>query len=398
MRIGEGGNSFPMDSVAHDKRAEVAVVKCEGYSDEEEVYRALKELVGHLGGMRSFVKRGERVLLKPNLLAGDPPDKGVTTHPSVVAGMVRLVREAGGVPFIGDSPSVQRFESVFAATGMAEVAEKYGVALVGLSTATEIAVRHGILMKRLVIAREALEADAIISLSKLKTHGYTSFTGAVKNMFGVVPGLSKAEYHLRMSRVEDFSKMLLDVYATVPARLHVMDGVWAMEGQKGPRAGRRKHVGLLIAGKDGVAVDAVATWIVGMEPHSIPTTKIGHREGIGSGKLAEIEVLGEIPENVRVTDFERAKKAIGIADRLPSFLYKFLRNYVSNKPRIDHKACELCMTCFKACPPQAIHRAGRNDRLVIDYNKCIRCYCCLETCPHDAVEIKEGLLTKLRRG
>jgi len=394
---GSGGIFCPMSSSRHDKQAEVAVVKCGDYSDVEDVYRSLKSLVSRLGGIQRFVKRGERVLIKPNLLAGDHPDKAVTTHPSVVAGMVRLVKEAGGVPYIGDSPCIVKFESVRGPTGMVEVAEKYGATLVGLTSPVDIAVPNGVIMKRLIVAREALDADVVICLSKLKTHGYTAFTGAVKNMFGVVPGLLKSDYHLRMPRVDDFAKMLLDVYAAVPARLHVMDAVWTMEGQKGPRAGRPKHVGLLIAGSDGIAVDAVACAIVGIEPDSVPTTRIGHAEGKGVGKLQEIEVLGESLEGVRATDFEIARKAVGFADRLPPFLFQLLRNRLSNKPRIEPKTCRLCMTCFKACPPQAIYCREGKKRLFIDYSKCIRCYCCLESCPHDAVEIKEGLFTKLRR-
>ncbi len=386
-----------MNSSKQDRRSQVGVVRCKEYSDPDQVYRRLKALLSHLGEMGNLVKPGERVLIKPNLLAGDPPDKAVTTHPSVVAGMVRLVQEAGGVPIIGDSPSVGKSQNVWGPTGMAGVAERYGVKLVGLSTPSDVTVPNGIVMKRLVVAREALEADAIISLSKLKTHGYTTFTGAVKNMFGVVPGLLKSDYHLRLSRADDFSKMLLDIYTAVPARLHVMDAVWAMEGQKGPRGGRPKHVGLLIAGCDGVAVDAVANWVVGIEPNSVPTTRIGHLEGKGVGKLEQIEVLGERLEAVRIRDFEQAKNAIGIADRLPPSLFRLLRNYVSNKPTIAPRSCKLCMTCFKVCPPRAIFRKEGKNRLFIDYNTCIRCYCCLESCPHGAVEVKEGLLTKLRR-
>jgi uncharacterized protein (DUF362 family)/ferredoxin len=379
---------------SENKRAEVAVVRCSDYSNPEAVYRSLKSLLNHLGGMKRFVKKGERTLIKPNLLAGEHPDKAVTTHPSVVAGIVRLVGEAGGVPFIGESPAVAKLASVSGITGMTEVAGQYGAALVGLSTPQEIPLPDGLIMRRLTVAREALEANAIISVSKLKTHGYTSFTGAVKNLFGVIPGLLKADHHLRMPEVDDFSKMLLDVYAAIPARLHVMDAVWAMEGQKGPRAGNPKRVGLLIAGDDGVAVDAVATSIVGIETDSVPTIKIGHEEGIGVGRLEEIEVLGESFENIRVEDFEAAKRAVGFVDHLPPFLYRLLRDHVSNKPRIDARACRVCMTCAKACPPQAISQRGEDQSLRIDYNKCIRCFCCLETCPYDAVEIKEGFLSR----
>jgi len=385
-----------MKSVTQNGRATVAVAKCPDYSGEDTVYLCLKRLLDCLGGMARFVKQGEKVLVKPNLLAGEEPQKAVTTHPTVVAAMVRLVKEAGGIPAIGDSPCIARLESVAVPTGMADVAARYKAGLVDLATATDITLTDGVILKRITVAREALEADAIISVSKLKTHNYTIFTGAVKNMFGVVPGLVKADYHLRMPRIEDFSKMLLDVYAAVPVRLHVMDGIWAMEGDKGPRSGNPRRVGVLIAGSDGIAVDAVATSIVGIEPDSVPTTRIGHAGGRGVGRIEEIQVVGDPLEEVRVSDFRGVRRPGGIAEKLPPFLLNWLRKHVANKPAINPKACELCMTCYKACPPKAIHHRRGSRRLRIDYDECIRCYCCLESCPHDAVDIRKGLLARLR--
>jgi uncharacterized protein (DUF362 family)/Pyruvate/2-oxoacid:ferredoxin oxidoreductase delta subunit len=386
-----------MNAPDSGKRATVSMVKCRDYSDEERVYRSLKDLLSRLGGIEKFVKRGEKILIKPNLLAGDAPEKAVTTHPTVIAGVVRLVKEAGGDPLIGDSPCISRFESVIAPTGMTEVAEKHGAKLVGLSTQAEVSVPNGLIIKRLVVAQEVLDADAIISVSKLKTHNYTVLTGAVKNMFGVVPGLVKGNYHLQMPQAESFMKMILDIYRRIPARLHVMDGIWAMEGEKGPRAGKPKQLGILIASEDGIAVDAVASSVVGMEAQAVPTTRIGNDEGIGVGDPARIDIVGASLEEVRVSGFDSVKKPSGLADRLPPFLFKLLRNYVSNKPRINCKGCKLCMTCFKACPPRAIERKRMGKRLCIDYNLCIRCYCCLESCPHGAIDIKKGLLVRLGR-
>ncbi len=382
--------------MSHNSKASVSLIRCPDYSDDERVYASLKRLLEKLGGIERFVKPREKVLIKPNLLAGDSPERAVTTHPSVVAGVVRLVKEAGGIPRIGDSPCIARFESVVVPTGVEDVARRYGAQLVDLCTPAHVVLENGVILKKAVVAKEALDADAVISISKLKTHNYAIFTGAVKNMFGVVPGLLKSDYHLRMPGIEDFSKMLLDIYTAVPARLHVMDGIMAMEGQKGPRAGRPKAVGVLIASEDGIAVDAVATHLVGIEPLSVPTTSIGRLAGIGVGKIEEIEVLGESIEEVKVTGFEGVRQPGGIAQKLPSFLFRLLRNHVSNRPRINIKDCELCLTCVKACPPQAIYRQ-RDGTLRIDYDKCIRCFCCLESCPYDAVAIKEGLLAKLSR-
>jgi uncharacterized protein (DUF362 family)/ferredoxin len=385
-----------MTSFTQDGRATVAVAKCPDYSGEDSVYLCLTRLLDCLGGMARFVNQGGKVLVKPNLLAGEEPQKAVTTHPTVVAGMLRLVKEAGGIPTIGDSPCIARLETVAVPTGMADVAARYKARLADLATATDISLPDGVILKRVTVAREALEADAIISVSKLKTHNYTIFTGAVKNMFGVVPGLVKADYHLRMPRVEDFSKMLLDVYAAVPARLHVMDAIWGMEGDKGPRSGNPRRVGALIAGTDGVAVDAVATSIVGIRPDFVPTTRIGHAERKGVGRIEEIEIVGAPLHEVRISDFRGVRRPSGIAKKLPPFLFSWIRRHISNKPAINPKACELCMTCYKACPPKAIYHRPGSKRLRIDYDECIRCYCCLESCPHNAVEIRKGLLAKLR--
>jgi uncharacterized protein (DUF362 family)/Pyruvate/2-oxoacid:ferredoxin oxidoreductase delta subunit len=384
-----------MNSVTQNGRTTVAIVKCPDYSDEEAVYQSVKRLIDGLGGVSRFVNPGEKVLIKPNLLAGEEPHKAVTTHPTVVAAMVRLVKEAGGIPLTGDSPCIARFEAVAVSTGMADVAARYQARLVDLATGTDISITDGAILKRVTVAREALDADAIISISKLKTHNFTIFTGAVKNMFGVVPGLIKADYHLRMPQIEDFSKMLLDVYAAVPARLHVMDGIWAMEGDKGPRSGNPRRVGLLIAGTDGIAVDAVATSIVGIEPDSIPTTRIGHAERKGIGRIEEIRLVGDPLQEVRVSGFRGVRRPGGISKKLPPFLLHWLRKHISNKPKINPKACKLCMTCYKACPPKAISRQRGRKRLRIDYDKCIRCYCCLESCPYDAVDIRKGLLARL---
>ena len=389
------GSFDSMNSVTQSARTTVAIAKCPDYSEEEAVYQGMKRLLDALGGVSHFVTPGENVLIKPNLLAGEEPHKAVTTHPTVVAAMVRLVKESGGIPLIGDSPCIARFEAVAVSTGMADIAARYNARLVDLATGTHISVTGGAILKRVTVAREALDADGIISISKLKTHNFTLFTGAVKNIFGVVPGLIKADYHLQMPQVEDFSKMLLDVYRAVPARLHVMDAIWGMEGDKGPRSGNPRRVGLLIAGTDGVAVDAVATAIVGIEPDSVPTTRIGHAEHRGVGKIEEIRIVGDPFEEVRVTDFRGVRRQGGISKKLPPFLLHWLRKHVSNKPAINPKACELCMTCYKACPPKAISRQRGRKRLRIDYDKCIRCYCCLESCPHDAVDIRKGLLARL---
>ena len=376
--------------------AQVSLVKCSDY-EQTKVDTAIAESLDRLGGIARFVKPGNRVLLKFNLLVGASPEKAITTHPAVVRAMIRQVRAAGGVPRAGDCsgfegpPNPGRFYGACRISGFKQVCDEEGAELVHLSAeSVEVENPQGRAFKRFILAKAVADADVVISLPKLKTHGLTLFTGAIKNNFGCLPGLEKAQMHLRAQGIEYFSQMLVDLVLTVKPALTMMDGVVGMEGN-GPRNGSPKLIGAILASADPVALDAVAGALIGIEPAMVPTTRLAHEQGVGVGDLAQIQIRGESLAAMRVNDFrlptgpEAFFRATGVL--------RFLQSRLVARPAVIAAQCKACWICVEHCPADAL---SKDDRLpIFDYNKCIRCYCCQELCPNDAVELRRPLLARM---
>ncbi len=265
----------------------ISIVRCNSY-DLDSVKAALRTALELLGGVSQFVVAGQSVLIKPNMLSPHPPEKAVTTHPSVVEAVAELVRAAGGIPSIGDSPGFYKFQRVAETSGIAEAARRAGALLVPFEGEEEITTAEGCLMKNIAVARAAARADAIISLPKFKTHNLTCITAAIKNLFGYIPGLKKAEMHFRFPDIDRFSHMLADIARALPPRLHILDAVVGMDGN-GPGAGDPFRIGLIIAGSDPVAVDSTICRVVGIDPLSIPMIRIASERGSGNAAVERIE-------------------------------------------------------------------------------------------------------------
>ncbi len=376
--------------------ATVSMTKCSDY-DPARVEAAIAESLDLLGGIAQFVKPDNRVLLKFNLLVGAAPEKAITTHPSVVRAMIRQVRAAGGVPRVGDCsglegpPNPGRYYGACRLSGIKQVCDEEGVELVHLSAeSVEVENPQGRAFKRFTLAKAVVDADVVISLPKLKTHGLTLFTGGIKINFGCLPGLQKAQMHLRAQGIEYFSQMLVDLLLAVKPALTVMDGVVGMEGN-GPRNGQPKPIGAILASVDPVALDAVACALVGIEPQMVPTTRLAHEQGVGVGDLAQIDVLGEPLAAMRVSDF-RLPSGPEIFFRATGLLH-FLQNRLVARPALVTERCKGCWVCVEHCPAEALSKNGRRPEF--DYRKCICCYCCQELCPNDAVELRRPLLARV---
>ena len=366
----------------------VAVSRCRAY-EPDAVRAAVASAVGHLGGIGKFVGKGERVLVKPNLLASRSPEQAVTTHPAIARAVVELVQEAGGVPVLGDSPGGQNvgqsYERLLRRTGMAGVAEATGCGIVSFDDArVEVPAPDAKSFKRFTVAKAVLDADKVIVLPKLKTHQLTFYTGAVKVLYGYIPGLLKAEYHLHTGTdAETFSDLLLDLHSALPPTLAVMDAVIGMEGQ-GPSGGNPREVGLILASESCPALDYVACSIIGFDPAGVPTVRKAAERGIGPTDLSKIEILGEAPDAVRVAGFEKPRTML--LARLPPSVMKTLGYFFGSRPAIDRERCISCGKCAESCPPKAI-RYRKGETPSIRYHRCIRCYCCQELCPQGAVEV-----------
>lgn len=388
-KIEEGSFNIPLSM------SKVALVGCPDY-DREQVYAAVSRGICLIGGASQFVKPGENILLKPNVLVGASPEKCVTTHPAVFAAAGRLLQEAGAEIRYGDSPAFGRYESNMKRAGLKQVGDEMGFGLVDFGQGREVSHQTALLNRKFVIADAVLDADGIISLPKLKTHGLTRLTGAVKNQFGCIPGILKGQFHVKMADPYEFATMLVDLNTRLRPRMYIMDAIVAMEGN-GPRNGRPRQIGALLFSTDPVALDAVACRLVGLNPEFMPTSKPGEDSGLGTYHSENIEIAGDRLESFVVKDFDIVKRppARATAGRLR----KVLRNWLVSRPVIDLAKCTECGTCIEMCPvgPTALdwmqYESGKAPRHY--YQHCIRCYCCQEVCPEGAITVEETPLSRL---
>ncbi len=375
----------------------VSLARCPTY-DLPELEAALHRLLEPLGGISAFVEPGQRVLLKPNLLIPARPGRAITTHPAIVEAMIKLVREAGGEPFIADSPggplhNPPGMRRLYRDTGLKEVAERTGVPLHYDAAAIQVPTPDGVLLKRLDLLKVWQEADVIIALPKLKTHGLTTITGATKILFGLVPGLTKSGYHSKLADLDRFCDMLLDIVACVRPALFVMDGVLGMEGNGPSLHGSPRRVGVLLASQDAVAMDAVVCQIIGLDPDRLPLFRAAARHGWWP---MEITVAGTPVAEVAVPDFRLPSTTQAATRRTGrGWLSQLATDALTPRPVPQRGHCTACGTCVRICPRQAITIV---DRLaVVDDERCIRCYCCHEICPEAAIDLEFSWLGRLIR-
>jgi uncharacterized protein (DUF362 family)/Pyruvate/2-oxoacid:ferredoxin oxidoreductase delta subunit len=344
-----------------------------------------------LGGISAFVQPGQRVLLKPNMLSGKGVDAAVTTHPEIVRAVIELVQDAGGIVSVGDSPGVGTPYQVAQRCGILAVIEETGATFAPFAEALRITPRSGT-FHHFDIARDIVEADVIINLPKLKTHQMMGMTGAVKNLFGAVIGLSKAHVHLQAGADKGFfALMLLELAEEIRPALTIVDGVLAMEGD-GPGSGDPVQLGVLLAGIEPLAIDVVAAELIGLAPESIWTWVVAKHSGRPWTSFADIELCGASLAELRPRAFKPAKTT-EVHFGVPKMLQRPLRRALSARPVVDRKKCQSCGICVKSCPPHAM--AIHHDRLLIDEERCILCFCCHELCPYGALHSEQGLILRL---
>lgn len=369
-------------------KSSVSIVKCQNY-DEDKVLSGLRRSIDLIGGIQTFVREDNHVLLKPNLLFGKSPEKAVTTHPSILRGMIQIVREAGGIPFIGDSPSVGSLVKTAEKAGIKAVADEMKCPLVEFNKPVLPPKRKGKIFKQLEIDQTVLEVDVIINLPKFKTHSLTLLTLGVKNLFGCIPGPRKALWHLKAGEDrKTFAQILVDVYQIIHPSLTILDGIVGMEGN-GPNSGQPIPLGLILASGDSLSLDQIVCDLLGVSRKSLLTNRVAFEQGLGKDG---IEVVGEKVEDVRIPHFQFP--TLSQPDwNLPGFLRRALKNALTSKPVVQEEICNACDRCSEICPPKALARKGKD--LVFDYEQCIRCFCCLEVCPEGAISIKPGWALKL---
>jgi len=375
-------------------RSTVALIRCPDY-DPGRVLAALRRGIGLLGGIERFVSPGENILLKPNVLAAVPAARHVTTHPAVFQAAARLLLERGARLRYGDSPGFGSFAAAADRSGLEAAAREVGAAAADFSLKAQVSFGEALIAKQLVLAREALDADGIVNLAKMKTHGFMRITGAVKNLFGCVPGIRKGEYHVKMPRREHFAAMLVDVARRLRPRLNVLDGIVAMEGN-GPSSGTPRPLGVLLLSADPVALDSVFCRLVRLPQEFVPFLAPGAESGLGVCADDAIEVVGDELDALACPDFQVVRRPAAEMDR--AFPY-YLKRWITPRPVIDPSRCLRCGVCTAVCPlePKAVRPPADDPGRVplYDYRRCIRCYCCQEMCPHGAISVYRPLLSGL---
>lgn len=381
----------------------VSLVKCNTYN-QEEVDKAVKNAIDLLGGIENFVKPNQTVALKVNLLMKATPERAMTTHPAIVEAVAKLVLQAGGKPFIVDSaggPFTSGYiNNIYTASGMKAVADKLHIPLNQDFSFEEVENPCAKVGFKFPIVSAIKNADVIFNLSKLKTHSFTGYTNAVKNMFGVIPGLTKVEMHGKYRDLDTFMDFLFDIHTYLGNKLvlNITDAVIGMEGF-GPSNGTPKQVGAIIVGQNAVCVDVVATKLITLTPQNTPCIKKAIERGLITEDLP-VQVLGEKVEDMLAKDFKTIEpnNFKPYANYVPKFLQGTVHRLMTKRPVISKHQCKGCGKCHDHCPAKAITMCTtkQNKKFAqINYNKCIRCYCCQELCPFGVVKVKSGIVYKL---
>ncbi len=377
----------------------VILENCASY-DYDAVKAAVKAIFDASGGIEKLVTPGTKVALKPNLVAKRKPEEAATTHPSILRAVAELCAEAGGVVTVCESPGGVYDKAVlkglYKGTGIEEAAQAAGAELNFDLSVTKVDNPEAMYQKTLEILAPLAEADVVINLAKLKTHGMMVYTGAVKNLFGAIPGIGKAEYHFKMPDYASFANTVIDIFLAVKPAFSIIDSVVGMH-KDGPTAGEPFEAGLLLGGDNAFEVDRVALDLISARTERVPMAKEAISRGLMPADIDAVELAGDLS----LTDARKRFSGFVVkynddCSRLhfsDGFLGKLMSKMVKPKP-VFTKKCRSCGECARLCPVKAI-TVEKGKRAKADLDKCIRCYCCQELCRFKAVKIKKTPITKL---
>ena len=378
----------------------VSLIRCETYNPTD-VEAAIRQSFDNLGGIERYINKGDKVLLKLNLLMRKHPDAAATTHSEFARALCNVLIEYGANVVIGDSPggpfTKGMLNSIYKGCGIEAIAKDTGATLNWNLNSAKRNNPDALFLKNLTITDMLNDVDKVISVSKLKTHGMMVYTGAVKNLFGVIPGTIKAEYHFNMPEIDDFADALIDICLAAKPTLSFMDGIVGMEGA-GPSSGNPRKIGAVIASDSPYHLDKVASHIIGFSEAEVPTVKRSIDRGLCASGFDDIEFMGDNVSSFVISDFERAK-AINhdFVNFLPKFMRPFFKKRLKAIPKFEVEKCVGCGDCARLCPAKVLEIENRLP-ILVDRNGCISCFCCQELCPKAAVKVhRPWIMRKLSK-
>ena len=327
-------------------------------------------------GVKDKVK-DKKVLVKPNLLGAFPPEKGVTTDPRVISAIVQELKNCRAKEIVvGDNSGSIHFDPLKVAkiTGILDASDgcykNIAREIVEVKVESEF-------IDELFISKIVKEADYVINVPKFKTHMLTTITGAIKNMFGIIPGGKKAQLHTISRSIKGFAEILVDIYQIRIPDLNIMDAIIGMEGV-GPTNGKIRVINKILSSDDGISLDSVMAAMMGLKPGAIELLQVAKERNLGETDISNIIIDGELEI---ISGYKTPNN--GLLQKIVETVVPHIFSFNKVIPIVDHNKCKICKKCIEVCPVSAMNLAGKFPEA--DREKCISCFCCEEHCPHGAI-------------
>ncbi len=364
----------------------VAIKECATYAFDE-IVAAIEGGVMSLGGWETIVRPGDTVLLKVNLIGPKQSETAAVTHREFIRALSRILKQRGCTVWIGDSAGgaiagVSPTARAFKVSGIEQAAEEEGAIIKNFDKEGVVRVNpDGDETRPMYLAKPMFDADVVINLPKLKTHVAGIYTGAVKNLFGCIPGLKKAEYHKLYPAAHEFGTVIANIAKSVRVALHIMDGVEAMHG-RGPTSGTVYPAKKILMSSDPLALDTVAVNMLGLDIKQLPIFDAVRERSGWCSDIASIEIVGDYSKPPLLKGFSIPKPYT--VKKSASKALRMIIDFMKTRPVVNTKVCRKCNSCVDGCPMQIIDRETKR----IDYSRCIECMCCHELCMYQAVELR----------
>ncbi|MDF2592248.1 MAG: hypothetical protein K0S75_1714 [Clostridia bacterium] len=380
----------------------VVIKECKSY-DVQVVMEKLNQGMEQLGGWDRFVKPNMKVLLKVNLIGPKSSESGAITHSEFVRAITRILKSKNCEVWIGDSSGgaiagIAPTGKSMKVSGLEAVAAEEGAIIKNFDMeGVKVLTPESGIVKEMYIAKPMFDADVVINLPKLKTHSAAIYTGAVKNVFGCIPGLKKAEFHKLAPDPKYFGEITADIHKLCKIDLNIMDGITAMQGE-GPTAGEIYHAGKILISEDPLALDVIASKMLKLRVDDVPILMTAKERKIGESSIEAIELIGDYQTIPTLEGFKLPKRFGSSKKQNYNAVIKVI-DFLKARPVVDKKLCKSCNMCVESCPVNAIDKETKK----INYEACIECMCCHELCMYKAVKLKKdnwlaGTMMKLYRG